>query len=91
MKIETKDYYWDCGDPACCVECGVILYIDGEEVDLSFGDIGDAYRYVLEHLQGCEVNYIQGDVDEENLERDFSCGNCSQQASGYTSNMWKKK
>lgn len=23
--------------------------------------------------------------------RDFPCNSCSQQASGYTSNMWKKK
>jgi hypothetical protein len=60
MKIETKDYYWECGEPGCCSEYGVVLYIDGKEVeDRRFGDTADAYRYILEELQGHTVDYIR--------------------------------
>jgi hypothetical protein len=60
MKIGTKDYYWECGEPGCCSEYGVILYIDGKEVeDRRFGDTADAYRYILEELQGHTVDYIR--------------------------------
>jgi hypothetical protein len=62
MKIETKDYYWTCGEPGCCSEYGTILYIDGKEVeDRRFMDAGDAYRYILEELQGHEIDYIYED------------------------------
>lgn len=63
MKIETKDYYWECGEPGCCSEYGTILYVDGKEVtDNRFSSVEDAYRYVLEELLGHEVDYI---YDEE--------------------------
>lgn len=59
MKIETKDYYWTCGEPGCCDESGVILYVDGVELtDLRFATDADAYRYILEELQGHTVDYI---------------------------------
>lgn len=62
MKIETKDYYWECGEPDCCAEWGAILYIDGVEVsDRRFRGTSDAYQYVLEEVLGHEVDYI----DEE--------------------------
>lgn len=64
MKIETKDYYWECGEPGCCSEWGTILYIDGKEVsDRRFVDCAEAYRYILEELQGHEVDYIEPDPD----------------------------
>jgi len=67
MKIETKEYHWACGEPGCCDEYGVILYIDGKEVeDHRFGDTADAYRHVLEEIQGNIVDYIYEDTDEEN-------------------------
>jgi hypothetical protein len=66
MKIETKDYHWTCGEPGCCDEYGTILYIDGKEVeDRRFGDAGDAYRYILEELQGHEIDYIYEDDEPE--------------------------
>ena len=59
MKIETKDYYWECGEPGCCSEWGTILYIDGKEVSgRRFGSDSDAYIYILEELLGHEVDYI---------------------------------
>ena len=65
MKIETKEYFWECGEPGCCSEWGVILYIDGEEVtDRRFADTSDAYRYILEEIQGHEVDYIYEETDE---------------------------
>ena len=65
MKIETKEYYWECGEPGCCTEWGVILYINGEEVtDRRFSDTSDAYRYILEEIQGHEVDYIYEETDE---------------------------
>ena len=61
MKIETKDYHWECGD-GCCTEYGTILYIDGKEVeDRRFMNAGDAYRYILEELQGHEIDYLYDD------------------------------
>jgi alanyl-tRNA synthetase len=61
MKIETKDYYWECGD-GCCSEYGTILFIDGKEIeDRRFGDTRDAYLYVLEEMLGHEVDYIYED------------------------------
>ena len=66
MKIETKDYHWTCGEPGCCDEYGTILYIDGKEVeDRRFSDSGDAYRYILEELQGHEVDYIYDEGENE--------------------------
>lgn len=66
MKIETKDYYWECGEPGCCSEYGTILYIDGVEVsDRRFGDTSDAYRYILEELQGHGVDYIYEEGENE--------------------------
>ena len=62
MKIETKEYYWECGEPGCCSEWGTILYIDGKEVsDRRFSSDSDAYRYVLEELLNHEVDYIYDD------------------------------
>ena len=62
MKIETKEYHWTCGEPSCCDEYGVFLYIDGKEVeDRRFSDTWDAYRYVLEEVLGHEVDYIDSD------------------------------
>lgn len=62
MKIETKDYYWECGEPGCCSEWGTILYIDGKKVsDRRFSSDSDAYRYVLEEILNHEVNYIYDD------------------------------
>jgi len=64
MKIVTKDYYWTCG-AGCCTEWGTILYIDGKEVeDRRFMDAGDAYRYILEELQGHDVDCIYEDEPE---------------------------
>lgn len=66
MKIETKDYYWDCGEPGCCSEYGTILYLDGVEVsDHNFSDRAAAYLYILEELQGHEVDYIYEEQDDE--------------------------
>jgi hypothetical protein len=63
MKIETKDYSWSCADE-CCHEWGTILYLDGKEVeDRRFSDVGDAYRYILEELQGHEIDYIYEDEE----------------------------
>jgi hypothetical protein len=65
MKIETKDYYWTCGEPGCCSEYGVILYIDGKEVeDRRFSSDADAYRYILEEIQGHEIDYIHEEDQE---------------------------
>ena len=65
MKIETKDYHWDCGD-GCCSEFGTILYIDGKQVeDHKFTDDADAYCYVLEKLLGHEVDYIYEDEEQD--------------------------
>lgn len=50
MKIQTKDYYYECGEPGCCSEYGTILYIDDKEVDERFYDESAAYRYVLETM-----------------------------------------
>jgi hypothetical protein len=62
MKIETKDYYWECGEPGCCSEWGTILYIDGKEVsDRRFSSDSDAYRYVLEEILNHEVDCIYDD------------------------------
>lgn len=59
MKIETKDYYYECGEPGCCSEYGVILYLDGKEIfDRRFRTDADAYCYVLEELLGHEVDFI---------------------------------
>ena len=59
MKIETKDYFWSCGEPGCCTEWGTTLYINGIEVtDRSFSDSAAAYHYVLEELLGHEVGII---------------------------------
>lgn len=59
MKIVTKDYYYECGEPGCCSEWGTILFIDDVEVfDRRFGDAEDAYRYVLEELLGHEIDCI---------------------------------
>lgn len=64
MKIETKDYYWECGEPGCCSEYGTILYIDGKEVsDRRFSSDSDAYRYVLEEILNHEVDYIYDDEE----------------------------
>lgn len=64
MKIETKEYYWECGEPQCCSEYGTLLYIDGKEVeDRRFGSTDDAYRYVLEELLGHDVDYIYDEED----------------------------
>lgn len=58
MKIETKDYQWDCGD-GCCTESGTILYIDGKEVeDQQFMNAEQAYLYVLEELLDHDVDII---------------------------------
>ena len=58
MKIETKDYHWQCGD-GCCDEYSTILYIDGKEVeDRRFCDTWEAYKYVLEEVLGHEVDEI---------------------------------
>ena len=63
MKIETKDYHWECGD-GCCSEFGTILYIDGKQVeDHKFTDAADAYYYVLEKLLGHEVDFINEDEE----------------------------
>lgn len=57
MQIKTKEYHYTCGEPSCCDEWGVILYVDGAEIeDRRFAT--DAYRYVLEELQGHTVDYI---------------------------------
>jgi hypothetical protein len=65
MKIETKDYYWECGEPGCCSEYGTILYIDGKQVtDRSFSSECDAYRYILEELLGHEIGYIDDEEEE---------------------------
>jgi hypothetical protein len=65
MKIETKEYYWECGEPGCCSEWGTILYIDGKEVtDRRFGSDADAYQYVLEEVLGHEVDYIDAEETE---------------------------
>jgi hypothetical protein len=61
MKIETKEYFYECGD-GCCTEYSTILYIDGKEVeDHRFGSDADAYRYVLEEVLGHEVDYIDAE------------------------------
>jgi hypothetical protein len=42
---------------------GFILgHMSGE--DRRFGDIADAYRYILEELQGHEVDYMYEDAEE---------------------------
>jgi hypothetical protein len=59
MKIETKEYFYQCGEPGCCSEYGVILYINGKQVtDRSFATEGDAYEYVLTNVLGHEVDFI---------------------------------
>ena len=64
MKIATKDYFYECGEPGCCSEWGTILYIDGKEVsDRRFMDAGDAYKYVLEEILGHETDYIYEDEE----------------------------
>lgn len=50
MKIRTKDYYWECGEPGCCSEYGTRLYIDDKEIDERFSNEASAYRYVLETI-----------------------------------------
>jgi hypothetical protein len=61
MKLETKEYFYECGD-GCCTEYGTILYINGKEVeDRRFGSNTDAYRYVLEEVLGHEVDYIDAE------------------------------
>lgn len=61
MKIETKEFAWECGD-GCCTEWYTILYLNGKEVEnRRFTDEGDAYRYILEELQGHEVYCIDED------------------------------
>ena len=63
MKIETKEYFWECGD-GCCTEYSTILYIDGKEVeDRRFCGNWEAYQYVLEEVLGHEVDEIY-DEDE---------------------------
>lgn len=58
MKIETKDYFWECGD-GCCTEDITILYIDGKEVEgRRFCGNWEAYRYMLEEVLGHEVDEI---------------------------------
>lgn len=63
MKIETKDYHWECSD-GCCTEWGTILYLDGKEVeDRRFMSTEDAYQFVLEELLGHEVDIIYEDKE----------------------------
>jgi hypothetical protein len=63
MKIETKDYRWECGD-GCCTEYGITLYIDGKEVeDRAFGSIQEAYQYIIEDILGHEVYQLEDDEE----------------------------
>lgn len=61
MKIETKEYFWECGD-GCCTQWGTLLYIDGKLLeDREFSSAGDAYRYVLGEMLGHEVDELYED------------------------------
>jgi hypothetical protein len=62
MRIETKDYSYQCGD-GCCYEYGTILYIDGKQItDRRFSCEAEAYLYILQDVLGHQVDYID---DEE--------------------------
>lgn len=61
MKIETQEYFWECGD-GCCTQWSTLLRIDGCLVeDREFTSTGDAYRYVLETVLGHEVDELYED------------------------------
>lgn len=63
MKIETKDYFWECGD-GCCTQYGTHLYIDGRLLeDREFSSSGDAYLYILQEVLGYEVDFIYEDEE----------------------------
>jgi hypothetical protein len=63
MKIETKDYFYECGD-GCCTQYGTMLYIDGKLLEgREFFSSGDAYQYVLEEMLGHQVDYIYEDEE----------------------------
>jgi len=56
MKITLKHYHWTCGEPGCCDEYGVNLFIDGEEIkERTFCDSWEAYEYVLKEILGHEI------------------------------------
>lgn len=62
MQIKTKEYHYTCGEPNCCDEWGVILYIDGAEItDRRFSSDAEAYEYVLVELLGHTVDIIYGE------------------------------
>lgn len=58
MKIQTKDYFWECGD-GCCTQYGTYLYIDGKLLeDREFSSSGDAYLYILQEVLGHEIDEL---------------------------------
>jgi hypothetical protein len=64
MIFETKEYHYSCGEPQCCDEYGVILYIDGKEVeDRVFGSVQEAYQYIIEDVLGHEAYQLEDDEE----------------------------
>ena len=53
LKIELKDYIYECGD-GCCTDYGTIVKVNGEKMPYHNQDVGTILRQVLEHL-GYEV------------------------------------
>lgn len=63
MKIQTKDYFWECGD-GCCTQYGTYLYIDGKLLeDREFSSSGDAYLYILQEVLGHEIDKLYEDEE----------------------------
>lgn len=51
MKIETKDYQYSCGEPGCCDESGVILYVDGVEIEDSLQTLTATFQRNCKDIQ----------------------------------------
>ena len=63
IKIELKDYWYQCGD-GCCDNYGTITKVDGEELECHNQDAGTIVKQILEHL-GYDVEISYGDPDDE--------------------------
>ena len=60
LKIQFKDWDWECGEPSCCYECGEEIYLNGESLyEIHAEDSQKALRAVLKKLgYKVEISYI---------------------------------